>query len=93
MYAGNIGYTHGTELLVDAAAKLAAIPDLLFLVIGGGSKQADLVRLARERRLANMRFLPTQPRELLPRNAGHRRRLRHDLQAGGGQDIVSRTHL
>jgi colanic acid biosynthesis glycosyl transferase WcaI len=66
MYAGNIGYTHGTEILVDAAAKLAAIPDLLFLVIGGGSKQADLVKLARERRLANMQFLPTQPSELLP---------------------------
>ena len=40
MYAGNIGYTHGAEILVDAAAKLAAIPGLLFLVIGGGSKQA-----------------------------------------------------
>jgi len=66
MYAGNIGYTHGTELLVDAAGKLASIPDLLFLVIGGGSKQADLARLAHERRLANMRFLPTQPCELLP---------------------------
>jgi glycosyltransferase involved in cell wall biosynthesis len=35
-------------------------------VIGGGSKQADLARLARERRLANMRFLPTQPSEFLP---------------------------
>jgi len=66
MYAGNIGYTHGTELLVNAAEKLAAIPDLLFLIIGGGSKQADLARLARERRLANMQFLPTQPREVLP---------------------------
>ncbi|MGD0227215.1 MAG: glycosyltransferase family 4 protein [Terriglobia bacterium] len=66
MYAGNIGYTHGAELLVDAAAKLTTIPDLLFLVIGGGSKQADLARLARERRLANMRFLPTQPSEFLP---------------------------
>jgi colanic acid biosynthesis glycosyl transferase WcaI len=66
MYAGNIGYTHGTELLVDAAEKLASIPDLVFLVIGGGSKQADLVRLARQRRLVNMQFLPTQPRELLP---------------------------
>ena len=66
MYAGNIGYTHGTELLVDAAAKLASIPDLHFLVIGGGSKQADLARLARERRLTNMQFLPTQPREVLP---------------------------
>ena len=66
MYAGNIGYTHGTEMLVEAAAKLAAIPDLLFLVIGGGSKQAELARLARERRLANLQFLPTQPPEVLP---------------------------
>jgi colanic acid biosynthesis glycosyl transferase WcaI len=66
MYAGNIGYTHGTELLVEPAAKLAAIPDLLFLVIGGGSKQADLINLARERGLANMQFLPTQPPEILP---------------------------
>ncbi|MGO8814528.1 MAG: glycosyltransferase family 4 protein [Terriglobia bacterium] len=66
MYAGNIGYTHGAELLVDAAEKLAGIPGLLFLVIGGGSKQADLERLARERRLSNMKFLPTQPPEVLP---------------------------
>jgi colanic acid biosynthesis glycosyl transferase WcaI len=66
MYAGNIGYTHGTELLVEAAARLATIPDLQFMVIGGGSKQADLVYLARERGLTNMRFLPTQPREVLP---------------------------
>jgi colanic acid biosynthesis glycosyl transferase WcaI len=66
MYAGNIGYTHGTEILVDAAEALASIPDLLFLVIGGGSKRAALARLARERCLANMQFLPTQPRELLP---------------------------
>ena len=65
MYAGNIGYTHGTEMLVDAAEKLAVIPNLVFLVIGGGSKQADLARLARERRLANMQFLPVQPSEFL----------------------------
>lgn len=66
MYTGNIGFTHGTELLVEAAARLGAIPDLLFLIIGGGSKQADLEQLARERGLANMQFLPTQPREVLP---------------------------
>jgi colanic acid biosynthesis glycosyl transferase WcaI len=66
MYAGNIGYTHGAELLVEAAEKLAPLENLRFLVIGGGSKQADVARLARERRLANMQFLPTQPSELLP---------------------------
>jgi len=66
MYAGNIGYTHGAELLVEAAEALSAIMDLLFLVIGGGSKQAALARLVRERRLANVQFLPTQPPEWLP---------------------------
>ena len=65
MYAGNVGYTHGTELLVEAAAKLQTINGLLFLIIGGGSKRADLVDLARARRLSNMAFLPTQPREVL----------------------------
>jgi colanic acid biosynthesis glycosyl transferase WcaI len=66
MYAGNIGYTHGTELLVEAAEKLAPLENLRFLVIGGGSKRADVARLAHERRLSNIQFLPTQPNELLP---------------------------
>jgi colanic acid biosynthesis glycosyl transferase WcaI len=66
MYAGNIGYTHGAELLVEAAEKLATLPNLQFVVIGGGSKQPDLERLARERRVANIQFLPTQNDELFP---------------------------
>lgn len=66
MYAGNIGYTHGTEILVEAAKRLAGVPDVLFLVIGGGSKQEDLERRARASCLENMEFLPTQPREILP---------------------------
>ena len=66
MYAGNIGYTHEAELLVEAAEKLAALKNVKFLVVGGGSKRADLVRLARERRTTNLQFLPTQPSQLLP---------------------------
>jgi colanic acid biosynthesis glycosyl transferase WcaI len=65
MYAGNIGYTHGTELLIDAAARLAGVSGLLFAIVGGGSKQADLVQLVKDRGLANVRFLPTQSPEFL----------------------------
>ena len=65
MYAGNIGYTHGAQLVVEAAAKFTGIQDLCFLVAGGGSRQPDLVTLARARRLANVKFLPTQPPEVL----------------------------
>lgn len=66
MYAGNIGYTHGTELLLEAAVKLRQLEDLQFLVIGKGSKQVDLARKARERGFRNFLFLPTQPGEVLP---------------------------
>ena len=66
LYAGNIGYTHGAELLVEAASILAEVPNLLFLVIGGGSKQGDVESLARTKGLANIRFLPTQPSAVLP---------------------------
>ena len=93
MYMGNIGYTHGTELLVEAAAKLAEIPDLVFLVIGGGSKQADLERLARARRLGNLQFLPTQPREFIPEILATADVLVLTSKPGCGQDIVPRPHI
>jgi colanic acid biosynthesis glycosyl transferase WcaI len=65
MYAGNVGYTHGTELLLEAAEKLGGVEDLMFLVIGGGSKQSELARQARKQGCANFMFLPTQPGEVL----------------------------
>ena len=63
MYAGNIGYTHGTEILADVAARLADIGNLLILVVGGGSKKRDLERLTRERGLPNLRLLAPEPAE------------------------------
>jgi len=66
MYAGNIGYTHGTEMLVEAADKLSGIKNLRFVVIGGGSKRDDLAAHTRKRQLENVIFLPTQPCEIFP---------------------------
>ena len=61
MYAGNMGFTHEVELLVEAAKKLAVFEDIRLLVVGGGSKRHDLVRLAHERGTTNLDFLKTQP--------------------------------
>ncbi len=66
MYAGNIGYTHGAELLVEAAAKLSENSHLLFVVVGGGAKLAKLEKMAQTRELTNLKFLPAQPPEALP---------------------------
>jgi len=66
MYAGSIGYTHGTEILVEAADKLSGINNLRFVVVGGGTKRADLAAQTRGRHLENVIFLPTQPVELFP---------------------------
>ena len=65
MYTGNIGYPHGTEILIEAAEKLSAINALRFVIIGGGSKHDDLAAQARRRHVQNVIFLPTQPPETL----------------------------
>jgi colanic acid biosynthesis glycosyl transferase WcaI len=65
MYAGNIGYTHDVELLVEASEKLAPLKEVRILVVGGGSKKSDLVRMAERRGTDNLLFLERQPDELL----------------------------
>ncbi len=41
-YAGNMGYVHDVETIIEAAALLADTPDVHFLFIGSGAKQAFL---------------------------------------------------
>ena len=66
MHAGNIGYTHEVELLVEASEKLAPLKDVRILIVGDGSKRAGLIRLAEKRDTQNLLFLDPQPDELLP---------------------------
>jgi glycosyltransferase involved in cell wall biosynthesis len=61
-YAGNMGFTHGLECLVDAIEKLRSDDDVFFLFIGSGVKKPWLEAKVRELGLSNVRILANRPR-------------------------------
>jgi glycosyltransferase involved in cell wall biosynthesis len=64
-YSGNLGRVHALEPVLAAAAELGNEPDLVFLFVGDGPRRPALEALARQLGLANVRFLPPQPRARL----------------------------
>jgi glycosyltransferase involved in cell wall biosynthesis len=65
MHAGNIGLSQNLEIVLHAAEQLRDREDIVFVLVGEGSKKADLQELAARRDLRNVRFLPFQPREAM----------------------------
>ncbi|MEW6320210.1 MAG: glycosyltransferase family 4 protein [Acidobacteriota bacterium] len=65
LHAGNLGMSQNLDVVIDAAARLADRPDIVWLFIGDGSRRAALEDAVGARRLANVRFLPFQPRDQL----------------------------
>jgi colanic acid biosynthesis glycosyl transferase WcaI len=65
-HAGSLGYVFDFETLLEAAALLRGQPELLFLIVGEGAAKPAAEARARALGLANVRFLPYQPREQLP---------------------------
>lgn len=65
LHAGNIGLSQNLDVVIDAAALLAARTDVLFLFIGDGNRRAVLEQRVEARGLTNVRFLPFQPRDQL----------------------------
>jgi colanic acid biosynthesis glycosyl transferase WcaI len=66
MHAGNLGYVYDLGTLLDVADRLRHLPDLVFLIVGEGVARPELQQKARALQLANVRFLPFQPLEMLP---------------------------
>jgi colanic acid biosynthesis glycosyl transferase WcaI len=64
MYAGNVGLSQALDLVIDAAVGLAAEPDVVFVINGGGVARPELERRARG--LTNVVFVDMQPKERLP---------------------------
>lgn len=65
-YAGNIGLTQDFETIIAAAQLLKDIPEVHFLIVGDGARRAWLVQQIKELGLQNIRWLPYQPRNIMP---------------------------
>ena len=66
LYAGNIGYACGAEIIVKAAKILQENSKIKFMLVGEGSAKKEIQKLSRQEGLTNMLFLPFQPREVVP---------------------------
>lgn len=62
-YGGIVGHAQGLEVVLQAAVKLRDDPHLKFVLAGEGPVKTDLIRLAGEWGLTNVRFLPLYPKE------------------------------
>ena len=65
VYSGNLGRVHDLEPVLAVAEALRDAPDIVFLFIGTGPRQALLAAQVRARGLPNVRFHPPQPRARL----------------------------
>lgn len=64
-YSGNLGRVHEFTAVLDAAGRLKARPDIVFLFIGAGARFEEVRQAARSRGLDNLRLLPPEPRDQL----------------------------
>ncbi|MBO0723267.1 MAG: glycosyltransferase family 4 protein, partial [Blastocatellia bacterium] len=70
MFAGNLGFIAMLDRVLEAAKLLEDDPQIQFLIVGEGNAKAGLVSRADELGLKNVRFLSTQPKEVLPEMLG-----------------------
>ena len=67
MFAGNLGFIAVLNTVLDAAKLLQDDARILFVIIGRGNAKPDLIERAKALDLTNIRFLSTQPKEVLPK--------------------------
>jgi putative colanic acid biosynthesis glycosyltransferase WcaI len=67
MHSGNVGHAQNLDALVRSATFLRDLDDLRIIIVGFGARHGEIVGLAGRLDVADrVKFLPYQPRELLP---------------------------
>lgn len=64
-YAGNLGPAQGLETVVEAANLLRTIPDIHFVMMGGGASEGELADMVRRLGLPNLTLLPYHPYSMM----------------------------
>jgi len=65
-YSGNIGLSQGLDKIIQVAEKIQQITNTIhFLIIGNGANLPFIKKMAEEKKLKNITFLPFQPKENL----------------------------
>ncbi|HTM48850.1 MAG TPA: glycosyltransferase family 4 protein [Bryobacteraceae bacterium] len=87
-FAGNLGLLSGAGILIRVAEYLRDRPDIFLLCVGEGVLKRGMAAEAARRGLANLRFLPFQPRESIARMHSAADALILTLRPGGGSACV-----
>lgn len=66
-YLGTHGLAHNLPGVLEAAALLRARTDIVFIFAGSGAARAQVEEIVTQRGLTNVRLIPRQPKEVMPR--------------------------
>ena len=66
MHSGNVGHAQDLDTLVRATTFLRDLDDLAVVIVGFGARHAEIQTLAGRLETDKVRFLPYQPRDVLP---------------------------
>lgn len=65
-YMGTHGLAHALPKVLDAAERLRDRDDIAFFFAGSGAERARVGQIVAERKLANVKLIPRQPKERMP---------------------------
>ncbi|MBN2256763.1 MAG: glycosyltransferase family 4 protein [Anaerolineaceae bacterium] len=66
LYAGAHGLSNDLEVVLDAADILREDKTIRFLLVGDGKEKPKLIARAEQQKLANVMFMPSQPKKAIP---------------------------
>lgn len=66
-YLGTHGLAHNLPNVLEAVELLRNRPDVIFVFAGSGADRKRVEEIVKERRLTNVRLIPRQPKEVMPR--------------------------
>lgn len=66
-YIGTHGMAHALHRVLETAELLRHRPEIIFLFVGSGAAREQLVQEAKLKNLTNVRFIPRQPKEMMPK--------------------------